>query len=300
MGLVGGQTRMPKVQEVVKNFFGKNPKKDVNPDEAVALGAAIQGGVLSGDVKDVLLLDVTPLSLGLETMGGVMTKLINKNTTIPTKKTQIFSTATDNQTAVTIRVFQGEREIASANKFLGQFDLMDIKSAPRGVPQIEVSFDIDSNGILHVSAKDMSTNKQQKITIKSSSGLSDDEIKNMINDAEKNKEKDKQFQELVNVKNQADNLIHESEKLLNNNENFDNVMKQKLNISIEELKNSLKQENKDIIVKNVEKLTQIKNQILNNKNKEDKNKKNNNNKTEKKKEDNKNTVDAEFEEINNK
>merc|ERR1711862_388189 len=212
--LVGGQTRMPKVQEVVKDFFNKNPKKDVNPDEAVALGAAIQGGVLSGDVKDVLLLDVTPLSLGLETMGGVMTKLINKNTTIPTKKTQIFSTATDNQTAVTIRVFQGEREIASANKFLGQFDLMDIKAAPRGIPQIEVSFDIDSNGILHVSAKDMSTNKQQKITIKASSGLSEEEINKMVNDASEHKEEDKKFQELVNVRNQGDTLIYECDTLL--------------------------------------------------------------------------------------
>merc|ERR1712087_1019213 len=166
--LVGGQTRMPKVQALVEKFFEKKPRKDVNPDEAVAQGAAIQAGVLSGNIKDVLLLDVTPLSLGLETMGGVMTKLIQKNTTIPAKKTQVFSTAADNQTAVTIRVFQGEREVAAANKFLGQFDLMDIKAAPRGVPQIEVSFDIDSNGILHVSAKDMATNKQQKITIKSS------------------------------------------------------------------------------------------------------------------------------------
>lgn len=300
--LVGGQTRMPKVQQVVKEFFNKNPKKDVNPDEAVALGAAIQGGVLSGDVKDVLLLDVTPLSLGLETMGGVMTKLINKNTTIPTKKTQIFSTATDNQTAVTIRVFQGEREIASANKFLGQFDLMDIKAAPRGIPQIEVSFDIDSNGILHVSAKDMSTNKQQKITIKASSGLSEEEINKMVNDASEHKEEDKKFQELVNVRNQGDTLIYECDTLLKQNEkNINDILIKDLKNTILELKESMKLNNKDIIVKNIEKLTTIKNKIIN---------KQNNNNNEKKKQDyykskdknknNKEAVEAEFEEINKK
>lgn len=212
--LVGGQTRMPKVQEAVQNFFGKEPRRDVNPDEAVAMGAAIQGAVLSGEVKDVLLLDVTPLSLGIETMGGVMTKLINKNTTIPTKASQVFSTADDNQTAVTVHVLQGEREMASANKSLGRFDLSDIPPAPRGMPQIEVSFDIDANGIMHVSAKDKSTGKEQKIVIKSSSGLSDEEIEQMIQDAEANKEADQQFQVLVASRNQADNMVHMVTKAL--------------------------------------------------------------------------------------
>jgi len=212
--LVGGQTRMPKVQEVVKNYFGKEPRHDVNPDEAVAIGAAIQGAVLSGEVKDVLLLDVTPLSLGIETLGGVMTKLIEKNTTIPTKTSQVFSTADDSQTAVTIHVLQGEREMASANKSLGRFDLADIPPAPRGTPQIEVTFDIDANGILHVSAKDKATNKQQSIQIKASSGLSDDEIQKMVKDAEANKEADRRFHELVDVRNKADNLIHSTTKSL--------------------------------------------------------------------------------------
>jgi molecular chaperone DnaK len=210
--LVGGQTRMPKVQEAVESFFGSAPRKDVNPDEAVAIGAAIQGAVLSGDVKDVLLLDVTPLSLGIETMGGVMTKLIEKNTTIPTRKSQVFSTAENNQTAVTIRVFQGEREVASANKLLGQFDLADIPPAARGTPQIEVSFDIDANGILSVSAVDKATNKKQSIVVKSSSGLSDDEVEKMVQDAENNKEADKRFHELATARNEADALIHGAEK----------------------------------------------------------------------------------------
>ena len=212
--LVGGQTRMPKVQEAVQNFFGKEPKRDVNPDEAVALGAAIQGGVLSGDVKDVLLLDVTPLSLGIETLGGVMTKLIEKNTTIPANAEQVFSTADDNQTAVTIHVLQGERERAADNKSLGRFDLADIPPAPRGLPQIEVAFDIDANGILNVSAKDKATGKSQNIVIKASSGLSEDEIEKMVADAESHAEEDRKFRELVDVRNQADGLIHAAEKTL--------------------------------------------------------------------------------------
>jgi molecular chaperone DnaK len=210
--LVGGQTRMPKVQEVVQAFFGKEPRRDVNPDEAVAVGAAIQAGVLGGDVKDVLLLDVTPLSLGIETLGGVMTKLIDKNTTIPTKANQVFSTADDNQTAVTVHVLQGEREQATGNKSLGRFDLADIPPAPRGVPQVEVTFDIDANGILNVSAKDKATGKEQSIIIKASSGLSDDEIDAMVKDAEAHAEEDKQFQALVNARNQADGLIHATQK----------------------------------------------------------------------------------------
>lgn len=212
--LVGGQTRMPKVQEQVQAFFGREPRKDVNPDEAVAMGAAIQGGVLAGDVNDVLLLDVTPLSLGIETLGGVMTKLIEKNTTIPTKAQQVFSTADDNQNAVTVHVLQGEREQASANKSLGRFDLTDIPPAPRGTPQIEVSLDIDANGILNVSAKDKATGKEQSIVIKASSGLSDEEIEKMVNDAEAHADEDRKFHELVNARNQADALIHSTRKTM--------------------------------------------------------------------------------------
>ncbi|MFK7995521.1 MAG: molecular chaperone DnaK [Granulosicoccus sp.] len=210
--MVGGQTRMPKVQETVKDFFGKEPRKDVNPDEAVAVGAAIQGGVLGGQVKDVLLLDVTPLSLGIETLGGVMTKLIDKNTTIPTKAQQVFSTADDNQTAVTVHVLQGEREIASTNKSLGRFDLADIPPAPRGVPQVEVTFDIDANGIMNVSARDKATGKQQSIVIKASSGLSDEEIESMVRDAEEHAEEDAKLRGLIDKRNQGEQLIHAAEK----------------------------------------------------------------------------------------
>ncbi len=212
--LVGGMTRMPKVQEKVKAFFGKEPRRDVNPDEAVAIGAAIQGGVLQGEVKDVLLLDVTPLSLGIETLGGVMTKLIQKNTTIPTKAQQVFSTADDNQTAVTIHVLQGEREMAAANKSLGQFNLGDIPPAPRGMPQIEVTFDIDANGILHVSAKDKASGKEAKITIKANSGLSDEEVQRMVRDGEAHAEEDRKQRELVEARNQCDALIHSVKKTL--------------------------------------------------------------------------------------
>ena len=212
--LVGGQSRMPLVQKTVQEIFGKEPRKDVNPDEAVAVGAAIQAAVLSGEVKDILLLDVTPLSLGIETMGGVMTKLIEKNTTIPTKANQVFSTADDNQTAVTVHVLQGEREQASANKSLGRFDLTDIPPAPRGMPQVEVTFDIDANGILNVSAKDKSTGKAQSIVIKASSGLSDEEVDAMVQDAKAHAEDDKKFKELAEIRNQADSLIHSSEKSL--------------------------------------------------------------------------------------
>jgi molecular chaperone DnaK len=210
--MVGGQSRMPKVHDVVKEYFNKEPRRDVNPDEAVAMGAAIQGGVLGGDVKDVLLLDVTPLSLGIETMGGVMTKLIEKNTTIPTKAQQVFSTAEDNQTAVTVHVLQGERERADGNKSLGRFDLQDIPPAARGTPQVEVSFDIDANGILNVSAKDKATGKEQSIVIKASSGLSDEEVENMVKDAEAHADEDKKFQEAVAIRNNADNMIHATKK----------------------------------------------------------------------------------------
>ncbi len=255
--LVGGMTRMPKVVELVKNFFGKEPNKGVNPDEVVATGAAIQGGVLQGDVKDVLLLDVTPLSLGIETLGGVFTRLIDKNTTIPTKKSQVFSTAEDNQNAVTIRVFQGEREMASDNKLLGQFDLVGIPPAARGMPQIEVTFDIDANGIVNVSAKDKATGKEQQIRIQASGGLSDDEIDRMVKEAEENAEEDKKKRELVDSRNQADGLINESEK--NIKEHGDKVSegdKKKIEEDIEELKKVKDGEDLELIKSKTEALVQ--------------------------------------------
>lgn len=246
--LVGGQTRMPKVQQAVKDFFGKEPRKDINPDEAVALGAAIQGGVLGGDVKDVLLLDVTPLSLGIETMGGVMTKLIEKNTTIPTKASQIFSTADDNQTAVTVHVVQGEREMATANKSLGRFDLGDIPPAPRGQPQIEVTFDIDANGILNVSAQDKATGKAQSIEIKASSGLSDDEVDRMVKDAEAHADEDKRLRELVDIRNQADNVIHGVEKSLKDlGDKIPADEKSKVEGNIKDLQTAMKSDDKAAI-----------------------------------------------------
>ena len=255
--LVGGQTRMPKVQETVKSFFGKEPRKDVNPDEAVAIGAAIQGGVLGGQVKDVLLLDVTPLSLGIETLGGVMTKLIEKNTTIPTSASQVFSTADDSQTAVTVHVLQGEREQAAANKSLGRFDLSDIPPAPRGVPQIEVSFDIDANGILNVSAKDKATGKAQSIVIKASSGLSDDEVDRMVKDAEAHADEDRKFHELVGARNQADSMIHATRKSMQElgDDKLEAGEKEAIEEAIKELEAVMKGDDKEAIEAKTKALT---------------------------------------------
>ncbi|MDA9601474.1 molecular chaperone DnaK [Alphaproteobacteria bacterium] len=255
--LVGGMTRMPKVTEIVKNFFGKDPSKGVNPDEVVAMGAAIQAGVLQGDVKDVLLLDVTPLSLGIETLGGVFTKLIERNTTVPTKKSQVFSTAEDNQNAVTIRVFQGEREMAADNKLLGQFDLVGIPPAPRGTPQIEVTFDIDANGIVNVSAKDKSTGKEQQIKIQASGGLSDDEIDKMVKDAEANAETDKKKREEVDVKNQADSLVFQVEKnLKEHGDKISSEDKSKIEADLNDLKEAVEKNDPDLIKTKTQELTQ--------------------------------------------
>ncbi|MDN6319152.1 MAG: molecular chaperone DnaK [Marinobacter sp.] len=260
--LVGGQTRMPQVQEKVKEFFGKEARKDVNPDEAVAMGAAIQAAVLSGDVKDVLLLDVTPLTLGIETMGGVATPVIDKNTTIPTKKSQTFSTAEDNQTAVTIHVVQGERKQATQNKSLGRFDLADIPPASRGVPQIEVTFDIDANGILNVSAKDKATGKEQSIVIKASSGLNDDEIEKMVQDAEANAEEDRKFEELVQVRNQGDAMVHAVRKTLSEaGDKASESEKESIEASIKELEEALAGSDKDDIEAKTQKLTEASSEL---------------------------------------
>jgi molecular chaperone DnaK len=293
--LVGGQTRMPKVQAMVKDFFGKEPKKDLNPDEAVAMGAAIQAGVLGGDVKDVLLLDVTPLSLGIETMGGVMTKLIDKNTTIPTNQSQVFSTAADNQSAVTVHVLQGEREVASANKSLGQFNLEGIPNAPKGQPQIEVSLDLDSDGILNVSAKDKNTGKEQSITIKSSSGLSDEEVEKMIKDAEAHAEEDQKFHELVTSRNMADSLVHSTKQSLEElKDEISEDEKSAIETALSELEESIKGDDKEAIDTQVQNLSE-KAQVLAQKAQE---KATAEGGEDDKSEGNDDVVDADFEEVN--
>jgi molecular chaperone DnaK len=260
--LVGGMTRMPRVQQKVQEFFGKEPHKGVNPDEVVAIGAAIQAGVLKGDVKDVLLLDVTPLSLGIETLGGVMTRLIERNTTIPTRKSQIFSTATDNQTAVSIHVLQGEREMASDNKTLGRFELVGIPAAPRGVPQIEVTFDIDANGIVHVSAKDLATQREQSIQITASSGLSDSEIKNLVREAEMHAEEDKKKRALVEARNHADSAIYSTEKTLRDmGDKVDSKTKQDIEDQISKLRSVMDGNDAEAIQRELDQLMQISHKV---------------------------------------
>ena len=302
--LVGGQTRMPLVQSTVKDFFGKEARKDVNPDEAVAAGAAIQGGVLAGDVTDVLLLDVTPLSLGIETLGGVMTKLIEKNSTIPTKYSQVFSTAEDNQTAVTVHILQGEREQATANKSLGQFNLSDIPPAARGIPQIEVTFDIDANGILNVSAKDKATNKEQSITIKASSGLSDDEIEKMVKDAEVHAEDDKKFQELVTLKNTADTLIHATNKSIETlGDKVSDTDKKEIEEKIKDLEEALKTDDKEQIEEKSKSLSESSSKLAellyaNKAEEESAENSSNKNETDKEAESKDDVVDADFKEVN--
>ena len=294
--LVGGMTRMPKIVETVKNFFGKDPNKSVNPDEVVAMGAAIQAGVLQGDVKDVLLLDVTPLSLGIETLGGVSTKLIDKNTTIPTKKSQVFSTAEDNQPAVSIRVLQGEREMAADNKVLGNFELVGIAPAPRGIPQIEVTFDIDANGIVNVSAKDKGTGKEQKIQIQASGGLSEEEIKNMVKDAEANKETDKKKRDSVDTRNQADTIIHSTEKnLKEHGSKISESEKKSIESGISDLRNALKGTDTEEIKKKTQALIQASMKLGEAvyKSQQKPTDKNDNNKDKKQDKDKENVVDAE-------
>ena len=306
--LVGGQTRMPLVQKYVADFFSTEPRKDVNPDEAVAIGAAIQGGVLGGDVKDVLLLDVTPLSLGIETLGGVMTKLIEKNTTIPTNASQTFSTAEDQQSAVTVHVLQGERERAAANKSLGRFDLTDIPPAPRGIPQIEVSFDIDANGILNVSAKDKATGKEQSIIVKASSGLSDEEIQKMIDDAEQHAEEDKKFQELVATRNQAEALIHATEKSIKElGDKVETDEKERIESAVNELNELIKNDDKAALDSGIQKLAEASGKLAERvyaaqqekQNEESAPQTESENPTDNSDKKSDNTVDAEFEEVDN-
>ncbi len=299
--LVGGMTRMPKIVETVKTFFGKDPNKSVNPDEVVAMGAAIQGGVLQGDVKDVLLLDVTPLSLGIETLGGVSTKLIEKNTTIPTKKSQVFSTAEDNQPAVSIRVLQGEREMATDNKLLGNFELVGIPNAPRGIPQIEVTFDIDANGIVNVSAKDKGTGKEQKIQIQASGGLSDEDISKMVKDAEINKEADKKKRETVDARNQADSIVHTTEKnLKEHGSKISDAEKKSIETGISDLKNALKGTDTEEVKKKTQNLIQVSMKLgeaVYKSQQKDAAGKNTQQNNDSKKENKENVVDADFEDV---